>query len=73
MYLCTNNMLAIRALVDTLRVPSTDTREIVLDMFFEVLNIKPAEWYRAFLDGKRLTSKHNILLGSIPYCRANNS
>jgi hypothetical protein len=55
-------MLAIRALVDTLRVPSTDTREIVLDMFFEVLNIKPAEWYRAFLDGKRLTSEHEVYL-----------
>lgn len=58
MYLCTNDMLAIRALVDTLRVPSTESREIVLDMFFEVLNIKPADWYRTFLEGRRLTSKH---------------
>jgi rapamycin-insensitive companion of mTOR len=57
MYLCGNDMLAIRSLIDTLRVPSMDTREIVLDMFFEILNIKPAEWYRAFLDGRRLTSK----------------
>ncbi|KIM25763.1 hypothetical protein M408DRAFT_203761 [Serendipita vermifera MAFF 305830] len=55
MYLCTNDMLAIRSLVNTLRIPNMDTREIILDMFFEVLNIKPVEWYRAFLDGRRLT------------------
>jgi hypothetical protein len=56
MYLCANDMLAIRSLVDTLRIPNMDTREIILDMFFEVLNIKPVEWYRAFLEGRRLTS-----------------
>ena len=53
-------MLAIRSLVDTLRIPNMDTREIILDMFFEVLNIKPVEWYRAFLDGRRLTSKFSF-------------
>jgi rapamycin-insensitive companion of mTOR len=64
MYLCTNDMLAIRSLVDTLRIPNMDTREIILDMFFEVLNIKPVEWYRAFLDGRRLTSKFSSAVPS---------
>ncbi|KAG8825817.1 hypothetical protein FRC19_010370, partial [Serendipita sp. 401] len=55
LYLCAHDMLAIKSLVDVLRIPNMDTREIVLDMFFEVLNIKPADWYRTFLDGRRLT------------------
>ncbi|KAG8811799.1 hypothetical protein FRC17_002318, partial [Serendipita sp. 399] len=55
LYLCAHDMLAVRSLVDVLRIPNLDTREIVLDMFFEILNIKPADWYRTFLDGRRLT------------------
>lgn len=31
-------------------------QEIVLDMFFDLLNIKPPDWYQTFIDGRRLTS-----------------
>ena len=31
-------------------------QEVILDMFFELLNIKPPEWYQTFIDGRRLTS-----------------
>ncbi|KAJ6537472.1 Rapamycin-insensitive companion of mTOR, N-term-domain-containing protein [Mycena sp. CBHHK59/15] len=55
MYFCMDNMRAIRSLVDTLRIPSLDTREIILDMFFDLLNIKTPEWYQTFIDGRRLT------------------
>ncbi|TDL23281.1 hypothetical protein BD410DRAFT_858667 [Rickenella mellea] len=55
MYLCMNDMLAIRTMINTLRIPSLETREIVLDMFFELLNIKAPEWYQTFIDGRRLT------------------
>ncbi len=34
-----------------------DRQEIILDMFFDLLNIKPPEWHRAFIDGRRLTSE----------------
>jgi len=64
MYLCMNDMQAIRSLVDTLRIPNMDTREIILDMFFEVLNIKPVEWYQAFLDGRRLTREFSLASGA---------
>lgn len=33
-------------------------QEIVLDMFFELLNIKTPEWFQSFIDGRRLTSKY---------------
>ncbi|TFK88497.1 hypothetical protein K466DRAFT_488810 [Polyporus arcularius HHB13444] len=55
MYCCINDKSAIRVVVDCLTVPSLETREIILDMFFDLLNIKPPEWHRAFIDGRRLT------------------
>jgi hypothetical protein len=31
-------------------------KEIVLDMFFDLFNIKAPQWYKTFIDGRRLTS-----------------
>lgn len=37
-------------------------QEIILDMFFDLLNIKAPAWYQTFIDGRRLTSTiHNFL------------
>lgn len=55
MYFCMGDMRAIRSLIDTLRIPSFEPREIVLDMFFDLLNIKTPDWYNAFISGRRLT------------------
>ncbi|KAJ7505263.1 Rapamycin-insensitive companion of mTOR, N-term-domain-containing protein [Mycena galericulata] len=55
MYFCMDNMRAIRSLIDTLRIPSLETREIILDMFFDLLNIKTPEWYQTFIDVYRKT------------------
>lgn len=55
MYFCMDDMRAIRSLIDTLRIPSLEPREIILDMFFELLNIKTPAWYKAFISGRRLT------------------
>ena len=35
----------------------TGIQEVVLDMFFELLNIDMPEWYQTFIDGRRLTSE----------------
>ncbi|KAI0061413.1 hypothetical protein BV25DRAFT_1900415 [Artomyces pyxidatus] len=59
MYLCMDDMRAIRAIIDTLRIPSLETREIILDMFFDLLNIKTPEWYQTFITGRRLTMYHH--------------
>ncbi|KAJ4465087.1 Rapamycin-insensitive companion of mTOR, N-term-domain-containing protein [Lentinula lateritia] len=58
MYFCMEEMGAVRSLVDTLRLPSLETREVVLNMFFEIFNIKSPEWYQTFIAGKRLTTYH---------------
>ncbi|KAF9452980.1 hypothetical protein P691DRAFT_720833 [Macrolepiota fuliginosa MF-IS2] len=55
MYLAIDDMQAIRSVIDTLRIPSLETREIILDMFFELLNIKTSDWYQTFIAGRRLT------------------
>ncbi|KIJ64502.1 hypothetical protein HYDPIDRAFT_175469 [Hydnomerulius pinastri MD-312] len=55
MYFCMDDQRAIKSIVDTLRIPSLETREIILDMFFDLLNIKAPEWYKTFIDGRRLT------------------
>ncbi|CCL99718.1 uncharacterized protein FIBRA_01740 [Fibroporia radiculosa] len=55
MYFCLQDKLAIRTLIDALRIPSLETREIILDMFFDLLNIRAPEWHQAFINGKRLT------------------
>jgi len=65
-------MRAIRSVIDTLRIPSLETRvryylprqslglifsqEIILDLFFELLSIKTSDWYHTFISGRRLTS-----------------
>ena len=66
MYFCLNDKLALRALVDGLRIPSLQTRDIILDMFFDLLNIKPPEWHQAFIDGRRLTMYRKSRLVSEP-------
>ncbi|KAI0697900.1 Rapamycin-insensitive companion of mTOR, N-term-domain-containing protein [Cytidiella melzeri] len=55
MYFCAHDKLALRTLVDGLRIPTLPTRDMILDMFFDLFNIKPPEWHQAFLDGRRLT------------------
>ncbi|KAG8904203.1 hypothetical protein FRB99_002106 [Tulasnella sp. 403] len=61
MYLCMDNMRAISSIINTLRIPSLEAREIVLDLFFEVLKIETPGWYQAYIDGRRLTGSVQAL------------
>ena len=45
----------VRSLVDALRVKSNVIRDILLDLWFEVLNIRIGSWAQNFLAGRRLT------------------
>ncbi|KAG9227446.1 hypothetical protein PTI98_010973 [Pleurotus ostreatus] len=66
MYFCMNDLMAIRSLVNTLRIPSLEARDVVLDMFFDLLNIKIPEWHKVFVDGRRLTRVDNFQTPSEP-------
>lgn len=60
MYFCMDDMRAIRSIIDTLRIPSLENREIVLDLFFDLLNIKSTDWYQTFISGRRLTMYRKV-------------
>jgi rapamycin-insensitive companion of mTOR len=45
----------VRSLVDALRVKSSIIRDVLLDLWFEVLNIRIGSWAQNFLAGRRLT------------------
>lgn len=45
----------VRSLVDALRVKSLVIRDVLLDLWFEVLNIRIGSWAQNFLAGRRLT------------------
>ncbi|TIB81103.1 hypothetical protein E3Q22_01432 [Wallemia mellicola] len=55
LYFCVNDRRALKTLIDALRVPSQELREALLDLIFELLNIKTPAWYVASLEGKRQT------------------
>ena len=77
MYFCIQDKMALRAIIDSIRIPSLETRvccscisvvrnlrrpqqEVVIDMLFDLMNIKPPEWHQAFIDGRRLTSRYSL-------------
>jgi len=53
---CRNGSLAIKSLIASLYLPSSRTRDIILELIFDVLRIKPPSWSSSFLAGRRLTT-----------------
>uniref|UniRef100_A0A060T596 ARAD1C10274p n=1 Tax=Blastobotrys adeninivorans TaxID=409370 RepID=A0A060T596_BLAAD len=51
-----DNFNAIRVLVNSLAVATPALRDILLDLFFSVLCIRPLSWSSSFLAGRRLTT-----------------
>lgn len=54
--LAANNASALRSLVDSLVYPSPIARDLVLELFFDVLRIKQPSWSSSYLAGRRLTT-----------------
>jgi rapamycin-insensitive companion of mTOR len=51
-----NDFSAIRSLVASLYIPMISVRTVLLELFTEVLRIKPPSWSSSFLAGRRLTT-----------------
>ncbi|KAF8466401.1 Rapamycin-insensitive companion of mTOR, N-term-domain-containing protein [Kalaharituber pfeilii] len=49
-------MRALRSLVDSLRIPSSGVRDIILELLFDIFRIKSPSWSSTFLAGRRLTT-----------------
>ncbi|KZO96980.1 hypothetical protein CALVIDRAFT_480721 [Calocera viscosa TUFC12733] len=55
LYFSLSDRRAIASLVNTLRIPIPESREVLIDFFFELMRIRPPKWHGEFLQGKRLT------------------
>lgn len=51
-----NNLAALRSLLGSLQYPSIQAKDLVLELLFDVLRIKPPSWSSTFLAGRRLTT-----------------
>ena len=54
--ICANDLLAVRSLVSSLFGSSISVRDILLELFFDILRIKSPSWSSSFLAGRRLTT-----------------
>ncbi|EAT84606.2 hypothetical protein SNOG_08330 [Parastagonospora nodorum SN15] len=54
--LCMNNFLPLRSLLWSLQIPTPHVRNIILELLFDLLRIKPPSWSSSFLAGRRLTT-----------------
>jgi hypothetical protein len=50
------NFSAIRSLVASLYIPMVSVRTVLLELFTDILRIKPPSWSSSFLAGRRLTT-----------------
>lgn len=54
--LSANNGQAICSLLESLQYPSPVTRDLIMELLFDVLRIKPPSWSGTYLAGRRLTT-----------------
>ncbi|KAF2000069.1 hypothetical protein P154DRAFT_208064 [Amniculicola lignicola CBS 123094] len=54
--LCMNDFLAIRSLLLSLELPIAHVRNVLLELLYDILRIKPPSWSSSFLAGRRLTT-----------------
>ncbi len=51
-----NDFLPLRSLLLSLQIPTPHVRNIILELLFDILRIKPPSWSSSFLAGRRLTT-----------------
>ncbi|KAK9375456.1 Rapamycin-insensitive companion of mTOR, N-term-domain-containing protein [Lipomyces chichibuensis] len=55
-YMCMYNFRSLRSLVECLRMPLPGLRDIMMDLLFNIFQIKSPAWSAPFLAGRRLTT-----------------
>ncbi|TKA64808.1 hypothetical protein B0A49_10189 [Cryomyces minteri] len=51
-----HDFLAVRSIVSALCITVAQSRNVLLELFFDILRIKPPSWSSSFLAGRRLTT-----------------
>ncbi|CAO3672310.1 unnamed protein product [Umbelopsis ramanniana] len=52
-YMCANDLRAARSVVQALRLPSEDSKKVLLDMFFDIFYLRLPKDYSSFLSGRQ--------------------
>ncbi|CAO3591777.1 unnamed protein product [Absidia cylindrospora] len=60
LYMCANNMRAARSVVQALRTPGIETKNLVLDMFFDIFHVQLPKDHNNFLTGQQHTVTMNL-------------
>ena len=60
-FIAQNNFATLRSLLLSLKYPSPLARNLILDLLFDVLHIKPPSWTSSFLAGRRLTTYGRVI------------
>ena len=60
-FIAQNNFATLRSLLLSLNYPSPLARNLILDLIFDVLHIKPPSWTSSFLAGRRLTTYGRVI------------
>jgi rapamycin-insensitive companion of mTOR len=64
-YLCVENKSALRSIVDALCLQHQATREVILEMFFEIFLIEMPKWYPDFVSSaSRVTTNYEDISGT---------
>lgn len=53
---CRNGLQSFRTLVETLRVPVAETREVIIDLLVDTFQIPKPQWYQPLTDSKTAAS-----------------
>ncbi|KAF9171355.1 hypothetical protein BGX20_007728 [Mortierella sp. AD010] len=56
--LCANDKRAIRSLVQSIKLPIQENRQVLLEMLYEIFRIQTPKWLKGFLDGKTENGGH---------------
>lgn len=54
--LCMHDFMATKSLMSSLYIPLPQVRNVILELLFDILRIKPPSWSSSFLAGRRLTT-----------------
>lgn len=53
-YACRNGLQSFKTLVETLRVPVAETREVIIDLLVDTFQIPAPQWYQSLADSKKV-------------------
>ncbi|KAI9208047.1 Rapamycin-insensitive companion of mTOR, N-term-domain-containing protein [Polychytrium aggregatum] len=65
-YLCTNNKLAIRSIVNALQMPMDDIRKLVLDMLFDIFRVDIPQWFPEYVASRKHPGQFPVALDRPP-------